>query len=381
MRRLIALAVPLLVVLAACGGDEPDAAASPPTTVAAPADPGDDAADEEPAAGEDDAEASGSADDDSEPEARAIDAVVAPEASTVAGLLALDRPVVAAHAGGDIDGPHSTMYAFTEAALAGVDVLEMDVMLTADDVLVVHHDDTVDRTTEASGRVRDLTYAELAALDNAHWFVPGTWSDQGRPDADYQLRGVRTGDRPPPPGYGPDDFRIETFRAVAEAFPDHVLDVEIKVQQGDDDADDLERAFAAARTLAAEIDELGRAESVIVVSFSDAVLTELRAAAPGVATSPGTDALFAWYLGDPSGLAPSDLVFQAPPVFDGIEVLTAETVERARADGFAIWAWMDDTSTQENAAFYQELVERGVDGLIVSRPAEGVAALGGPWSG
>jgi glycerophosphoryl diester phosphodiesterase len=154
-----------------------------------------------------------------------------PEAGTVTDLLALDRPLVIAHAGGDFEAPHSTMYAFTEAALAGTDVLEMDVMLTADDVLVVHHDDTVDRTTETTGAVRDLTYAELAALDNAHWFVPGTWSDQSLPADAYELRGIRTGERPPPPGYGPDDFRIETFRAVAEAFPDHVLDVELKVQR------------------------------------------------------------------------------------------------------------------------------------------------------
>ena len=53
------------------------------------------------------------------------------------------------------------MYAFVEAALAGTDVLEMDLQMTADGVLVVHHDATVDRHTETTGRVRDLTVAEL----------------------------------------------------------------------------------------------------------------------------------------------------------------------------------------------------------------------------
>ncbi|MEI8360387.1 MAG: glycerophosphodiester phosphodiesterase family protein, partial [Deltaproteobacteria bacterium] len=85
---------------------------------------------------------------------RARDRVAPPEASTVADLLALDRPIVIAHAGGDFEAPHSTLFAYTEAALRGVDVLELDVMLTADRVLVVQHDDTVDRTTEASGPVR-----------------------------------------------------------------------------------------------------------------------------------------------------------------------------------------------------------------------------------
>ncbi|MFZ8997746.1 MAG: glycerophosphodiester phosphodiesterase family protein, partial [Ilumatobacteraceae bacterium] len=201
------------------------------------------------------------------PAARAVDVVPRPEASTVADLLALARPLVIAHAGGDFEAPHSTMYAFTLAALAGTDVLEMDVMTTADDVLVVHHDDTVDRTTETTGAVRDLTYDQLVELDNAHWFVEGTWSDQSRPDDEYLLRGVRTGARPAPEGFGPDDFRIETFRSVAESFPNHVLDVEIKVQSTPEGEPDLERAVRTARLLADEIADLGRGEAVIVVSF------------------------------------------------------------------------------------------------------------------
>ena len=80
--------------------------------------------------------------------------VPTPAASTVGELLALGRPLVIAHAGGDRSWPHSTMYAFSQAAYAGVDVLEMDLQMTADRVLVVHHDDTVDRTTNATGRVR-----------------------------------------------------------------------------------------------------------------------------------------------------------------------------------------------------------------------------------
>lgn len=304
--------------------------------------------------------------------ARAIDRLRPPEANTVAEVLALRRPVVIAHAGGDFEAPHSTMYAFTEAALAGADVLEMDVMLSADRQLVVQHDDTVDRTTDATGRVRDLSAAELGALDNAYWFAGDTWSDQTLdPDA-YLLRGVRTGDRPAPEGYGPDDFRIETFRSVATAFPDHVLDVEIKIPTGDDGQPDLEWAIAGAEELAAEIADLGRIDSVIVVSFDDDVLAAFRAAAPGVATSPGLDTLVAWYGGAPVEFAPTDLVMQVPPFYAGIEVLTADVVARAHADGFAVWVWMDDTSTQENAEFYVTMLDRGVDGLLVSRPTVAV---------
>ena len=59
------------------------------------------------------------------------------------------------------------MYAFVEP-LAGTDVLEMDLQMTADGVLVVHHDATVDRRTETTGRVRDLTVVELQELDKAY---------------------------------------------------------------------------------------------------------------------------------------------------------------------------------------------------------------------
>jgi len=308
---------------------------------------------------------------------RALDRVRPPEANTVAELLALRRPIVIAHAGGDFEAPHSTMFAFTTAALAGADVLEMDVMLTADRQLVVQHDDTIDRTTEASGRVRDLDYGTLAALDNAYWFAGDTWSNQGLDPSAYSLRGIRTGDRPAPEGFGPDDFRIETFRSVATAFPDHVLDVEIKVPTGDDGQPDLAWAQEGAEALAAEITALGREESVIVVSFDDDVLTAFRAAAPTVATSPGLDTLISWYGGAQVDFAPSDLVFQVPPFYAGVEVLTAPVIARAQADGFAVWVWMDDTSTQENEEFYIAMLDRGVDGLLVSRPSVAVDVVSG----
>ncbi|MFZ9016403.1 MAG: hypothetical protein ACO23O_05365, partial [Ilumatobacteraceae bacterium] len=102
--------------------------------------------------------------------------------------------------------------------------------------------------------------------------------------------------------------------------------------------------------------------------FDVDVIAAFRDAAPGVATSPALDTLVSWYVGEPVEFAASDVVFQVPPVFGGIEVLTPDVVARAQADGFEVWAWMDDTSTQENADFYADLIGRGIDGLLVSRP-------------
>lgn len=311
---------------------------------------------------------------------RALDRVRAPEAGTVADLLRLDRPVVIAHAGGDFDAPHSTMYAFTEAALAGADVLEMDVMLTSDHVLVVQHDDTVDRTTESTGRVRDLTYDQLSALDNAYWFSGDTWSDHTLPAGSYPWRGVRTGAVAPPEGYSADDFRVETFRSVAQAFPHHVLDVEIKIPNGADGQPDVAWAIEGADELAAEIAELGRTDSVVVVSFDVDVIAAFHEAAPEVATSPGLATLVDWYAGADVTFADTDVIMQVPPFYSGVEVLTPDVVARAHADGFAVWVWMDDAATQENAAFYSDLLDRDVDGLLVSKPTLAVDVVTGESS-
>ncbi|MEI7506858.1 MAG: glycerophosphodiester phosphodiesterase family protein, partial [Actinomycetes bacterium] len=214
----------------------------------------------------------------------AIDQVVAPEATTVTDLLALDRPAIIAHAGGDFDWPHSTMYAFTQAALSGADVLEMDVMLSSDGVLMVQHDNTVDRLTNNTGLVSSYTAAELEAMDNAYWFSGGVWSDHELADDAYIYRGIRTGDQPAPEGFSADDFGITTFEKVSLAFPNHVLNVELKIPESATGEVDLVSAKAAAHELARLIKETHREKSIVVVSFNDEVMTEFRNAIPDVAT-------------------------------------------------------------------------------------------------
>ena len=85
-----------------------------------------------------------------------------------------------AHAGGDQDYPHSTIYAYAQSAAAGADILELDVQLTADGVLIVQHDDTVEPHHRGLRSGAELTLTEIQALDNAHWFVAGLWGDQTR---------------------------------------------------------------------------------------------------------------------------------------------------------------------------------------------------------
>ena len=75
------------------------------------------------------------------------------------------RMYVAAHRGDSYNYYENTMTAFKNAVLAGCDMIETDVHLSCDGHLVLIHDDTVDRTTNGSGRVDKMTLAELKALN------------------------------------------------------------------------------------------------------------------------------------------------------------------------------------------------------------------------
>lgn len=77
----------------------------------------------------------------------------------------LPSPQAIAHRGGDATTPENTLAAFRNAIALGMDYLEFDVQMTADGHLIVIHDDTVDRTTNGTGAVKDLTLDEIRALD------------------------------------------------------------------------------------------------------------------------------------------------------------------------------------------------------------------------
>lgn len=74
-----------------------------------------------------------------------------------------------AHRGASGECPENTLAAFGRALEIGVDMVEFDVHLSKDGVPVVIHDDDVRRTTDGRGLVKDLTLAELRALDAGSW--------------------------------------------------------------------------------------------------------------------------------------------------------------------------------------------------------------------
>ncbi|MET8150909.1 glycerophosphodiester phosphodiesterase [Actinoplanes sp. NPDC049668] len=77
-----------------------------------------------------------------------------------------------AHRGYSAVAPENTLPALAAAVLAGATFVEFDVRTTADGVPVVIHDRTVDRTTDGTGKVWELTLDEVSALDAGSWFSP-----------------------------------------------------------------------------------------------------------------------------------------------------------------------------------------------------------------
>lgn len=79
-------------------------------------------------------------------------------------------PLTIAHRGDPAAAPENTLPAFDAALSSGADVLELDLRMTADEQVVIFHDELLDRTTDASGPLADRTLAELQTFDAGSWY-------------------------------------------------------------------------------------------------------------------------------------------------------------------------------------------------------------------
>ena len=286
---------------------------------------------------------------------------VAEETSTVNPWLT-QRVMDMAHSGGEQEAPTNTMYAFRRAAALGADMIELDVQSTKDDELVVLHNSTVDDTTDGTGKITDLTAAEAAELDAAYNFVPGTGTAPDEPADRYPLRGIRTGDQPPPDGYTADDFAIPTLDQVFTAFPGTPINIEIKGTNDLDVASFLHNAELLADFLTAS----GRTD-VIVTSFNDLALARFHALAPRIPLAPSTVGLAAYFF---TGVKPIDgtVALQIPVTLYGtVPIATPEFIARAHADGYAVHVWFSGTA-DEDTDTYNRLLDACADGLMSARP-------------
>ncbi|MGV3712523.1 glycerophosphodiester phosphodiesterase [Pseudolysinimonas sp.] len=177
--------------------------------------------------------------------------VVAPAVSPSVSLEAAPfrattaQPYVTGHRGEPAAAPENTMPAFRASVANGADLLEADVRLTSDEVPVVLHDKTVDRTTDGEGAVKDLTAAQVRALDAGSWYGA-------------EFAGTR----------------IPEFDELLDYLAYEATDVRLIV--------DVKNTWNVARAglLIESVRERGLTARVVFASFSEKTLLALREAGP-----------------------------------------------------------------------------------------------------
>ena len=241
-----------------------------------------------------------------------------------------------AHRGGGSLAPENTIAAMRVGAAHGYRMAECDAKLSGDGTLVLMHDDTVDRTTNGSGRVAGMTWGELARLE-----VVG---DRGAPMPQFAGEAV------------------PTLEAVARycLANDIALNIEIKPCPG------RERETGAA--VATEVQRIWSVEALppLLSSFKEAALEAALEFAPRLPRALLQDKLTPDW---PERLARLDCV----ALDVNFQELTPEVVLSVLRYGYRVACW-----TPNDPAMASELLRWGVDCIITDaidkiRPAGSVA--------
>jgi glycerophosphoryl diester phosphodiesterase len=223
------------------------------------------------------------------------------------------RPLVFAHRGGAALAPENTLAAFANGVALGADGIELDVRASRDGRVVIHHDQTLERTTRLHGPVCERSADELARAD------------------------------------------VPELRTVLAMFRDVRVIVELKLN---------EPAFGRL-----VVEELRRADAVdrtCVGAFAMSVLRAVRREEPSLATSAAREevrvALYRSWLRWPVSRPAWD-GYQVPEYAGATRVVSRRFVDDAHRAGVGVQVWTVDDEAQA-----RRLLDWGVDGLITDRP-------------
>lgn len=248
--------------------------------------------------------------------------------------------LVIAHGGAKHLAPENTMAAFQNAYDMGVDVLEYDVHITADGELVTIHDSTVDRTTNGTGRVNELSLDEIQELNAGYTFedLDGNRS--------YQDTGVI----------------IPTVEEVISTFSDKRHLIELKATNDPSLHEDMIQEMWRLT------EEYNMHENLMIASFDHDINTRFDEVADGtVAIGAGEQEVRPFverHILFLNALYRSDAdAFQLPLEQEGFDLTSWNLIRGARQRDMHIYYWtINDEETM------RELIEKGVDGIITDRP-------------
>jgi len=246
--------------------------------------------------------------------------------------------MVIAHQGGDGVWPGDTMFAFEKSVEIGADVLEMDAHITKDGEIVLMHDEKVDRTTDGTGLIEDLTLAELKQLDAAY-----KWSIDDGQTFPYRGQGIQ----------------VPILRELFEKFPNMCYVIEIKLTKDPID-----------KPLCNLIREMYMQEKVVVASFHDEAMAIFRETCLDVATSASRSEVTRFVILGKVFLSgwdsPQYQSLQVPwekSESKGIPIMTERFIREAHARNLHVEPW-----TVNDPKLMKQYIEWGVDGIITDRP-------------
>jgi glycerophosphoryl diester phosphodiesterase len=262
---------------------------------------------------------------------------------------AVATPTVIGHRGAAGEAPENTLPSFARALADGAAILESDVHLTRDEIPVLLHDDSLERTTNGFGRVDALSLSELQALDAGHHFSP----DGGRT---HPFRGRGVG--------------VPTLAQALAAFPAARFNLELK-----------DGGAELVHSVLGVIAEADAAARTLLTAGDDTLMALLREQAErrGADVALGASAR---EVGDflRSALAhepppPGPMALQVPPDFLGRPLVTRDFVAHAHAHGLVVHVWTINEPDEMRA-----LLALGIDGIVSDFPARLAAVIREPRS-
>jgi glycerophosphoryl diester phosphodiesterase len=250
-------------------------------------------------------------------------------------FLSPSRPLVMAHRGDQTVSPENTLLALKNASLLEIDFVETDVRLTKDNELILFHDETLDRTTNVSGPLKDFTLEELKDVDLGYRFT----LDGGKT---FPCRGKK--------------WRVVPLRQAFELFPSIPFNLDIKNSDSH-----------VPHLLSDLIEEFKREKKVLVGSFHHHQIKKFRKLLPSVATvaSPREvrNFVFRQKIRLNKLIDPQYYALQVPIQQGNTRVITPAFVEAAHERNIAVHAWViNDRPTMER------LINLGIDGMFTDDP-------------
>jgi glycerophosphoryl diester phosphodiesterase len=245
-------------------------------------------------------------------------------------------PVNLAHRGASASAPENTLEAFRLAVESGAGGLELDVHLTRDGHVVVIHDPTLNRTTDGSGAVANMTLDELRESDAGHNFSP----DNGNA---LSYRGL--------------GLRIPTLAEVLREFPGVAVNIDMKA--------DRPGIEAAVLDVLREADAERRA--LVVSSRRSAVRRFRRISGGRISTGASRWETGVFYLLSNLRLdrllRPAYDALQVPVRHRGIPLVTRRFVISAHERNVRVDAWTINETDE-----MRRLLDLGVDVIVTDRP-------------